>query len=202
MNRWIITGCGTDVGKTIVSSILATVFKADYWKPIECGDLLNSDSQTVKKLSPSYVHPSAYRFKHSLSPHHAARLEDIAIDCSKIVIPHTNNPLIIETAGGLLVPLNKHTLTIDLFTSWNIPWIVISRHYVGSINHTLLTIEALQKRNLPIVGLIFNGEPNPDTEEAILYFSKLPFLGRVLPERKFTKTTIQRYAKKWQQLII
>jgi dethiobiotin synthetase len=178
----IITGCGTDVGKTTVSMLLVEKLGADYWKPIESGS--DSDTENIRKRFPDRVHPPAYTFKNPVSPHHAARIENRVIDPLQIMIPQTERSLIIETAGGIFVPLNAKLLSIDLFASWEAEWIIVSRHYLGSINHTLLTIGGLRARGVAIRGIIFNGEPNPDSEEAILNFSHLPCLGRLLPEKE------------------
>lgn len=197
----IVAGIGTGVGKTVVSAIIATLLKGDYWKPIQSGrkDL---DSEVIAKLlSPSdhKVYPPTYSFKTPLSPHHAARLENQTIDPDKIIPPNTNRPLITEMAGGIFVPLNENLLGIDLFKFWNAHWILVSKHYLGSINHTLLTIEALKTQQVQILGVVFNGEPNPDSENAILKFSQTPLIGRLFPEETINPSTIQRYAKKWQQ---
>lgn len=201
MNNLIVAGIGTGVGKTVVSAILATLFQADYWKPIECG--IPSDTALMHQfldVSQHHIFPPAYSLKAPLSPHHAARLEGIKIDKRNITFPPTHKPLIIEMAGGLLVPLTLSDLSINLFKKWKAHWILVSRHYLGSINHTLLTIEALQARGLPLLGLIFNGHPNPDSEAAILTLSKLPLLARLLPEPILNQETIKNYAKKWRLL--
>lgn len=137
----IVAGIGTGVGKTVVSAIITTLFKGDYWKPIQSGEV-DADSQVIAKLLSleCTVHPPAYSFKAPLSPHHAARLENQTIDPDKIIPPNTNRPLVIEMAGGIFVPLRDNLLSIDLFKSWNASWILVSKHYLGSINHTLLTI--------------------------------------------------------------
>jgi dethiobiotin synthetase len=203
MHRIMVAGIGTDVGKTIVSAILTTLLNGDYWKPIQCGDEEDSDTATVKRWLDSTIytiHPSAYSLKAPLSPHHAARLENTLIRLDSITLPQTTRPLIIEGVGGIFVPLTRNILSIDLFKSWDCKWVIVSKHYLGSINHTLLTIEVLKKLCLPILGIIFNGENNPDSEAAILKISQLPPLGRLLPEDKLNPQTIQRYAKQWQPL--
>jgi len=197
MNRIIVTGQGTDVGKTVVACIVATILKADYWKPVECG--AESDSKTVQQLlRRDVVHPPHYSLMAPLSPHAAAKLEGISLDFEAISPPKTERPLVMETAGGIFVPITTTTLVIDLFSKWNASWIIVSKHYLGSINHTLLTWQALQLRNVPILGVIFNGEPNPDSEEAILAISKMPFLARLLPEQSVNRVMIQRYAQEWK----
>lgn len=201
MHKIIVAGSGTDVGKTVVSAILTTLLEGDYWKPVECGHGEESDTATMKKLidtSRHRIYPSAYSFQAALSPHQAARLENISINLDCIVPPLTTRTLIIESAGGIFVPLSTKALSIDLFKSWESTWIIVSKHYLGSINHTLLTLDALKRQNISVMGLIFNGVANPDSEGAILEFSKLPLLGRLLPETNLNAQTIQRYAKQWK----
>lgn len=201
MKKFIIAGIGTEVGKTVVSAILTTCLKGDYWKPIQCGDEEDSDTAMMKKLIDTAIysiHEPIYSLQAPLSPHHAARLENISIRLDNIVPPQTTRPLIIESAGGIFVPLSTKTLSFDLFKSWNIPWIVVSRHYLGSINHTLLTIDALKRNNISIAGIIFNGPPNHDSEGTILEISQVPVLGRLFPESNINPQIIQRYAKLWQ----
>jgi dethiobiotin synthase len=195
----IVTGCGTDVGKTVVSAILMLALDADYWKPIECG---SSDTTTLKSLLPHHlhkIHSPAYSFSAPVSPHLAAELEQKQIVPSTFSPPGTSSPLIIEGAGGIFVPLNETTLLIDLLAAWEANWIVVSKHYVGSINHTLLTLEALQRRSLNVSGIIFNGALNPSSERAILSRTALPCLGRLFPEQALSFSTLKRYAHLWSQ---
>lgn len=201
MDKIVVAGIGTDVGKTVVSAIMTLLFGGDYWKPIQSGEK-HSDSTVIQNLlpnTPHTIHTSAYSLKAPLSPHHAARLENLTIDPEKIILPRTSKPLIIEMAGGVFVPLRDNLLSIDLFSSWQAKWILVSKHYLGSINHTLLTLEALKNQKIDLFGIVFNGAPNPDSERAILQHSAPPFLGRLLPEKTFNSSTIMRYAKKWQQ---
>lgn len=198
MERLIVTGNGTGVGKTLVSAILTQSLQADYWKPIQCG-LNPTDSERIRALHPSCItHPEAYRLSTPLSPHAAAAFEGVAIDESRILPPPTSRPLIIETVGGLFVPLNATTLLIDLYSKWQAEWIIVSRHYLGSINHTLLTIELLKQRNCSIHGVIFNGEINPQTEQAILHFGKVHQIGRLLPLTTLSPTLISHYGAQWK----
>jgi dethiobiotin synthetase len=200
MHKIIVAGSGTGVGKTLVSAILATLLEGDYWKPVQCGGEEDSDTAAMKKLIGTgrhRIYPPACSLKAPLSPHHAARLEGFQIDTEAITPPETARPLIIESVGGIFVPLTAKILSIDLFKSWNGQWVIVSKHYLGSINHTLLTIDALKRQHVSIAGLIFNGEPNQDSEAAILEISQLPLLGRLLPEKNLNLQTIQRYAKQW-----
>ena len=172
MTKLFITGIGTDIGKTVVSAILVEKLKADYWKPVQSGELDNSDTMKVKALvsnSLSVFHPESYRLNTALSPHHSAKIDSITIDPSKIIVPETSNQyLVIEGAGGLMVPLNDEYLVIDLASDLNAEIILVSKAYLGSINHTLLSIDAIKQRNLPLRGIIFNGNANPESEELIL----------------------------------
>src|SRR5476649_1485023 len=145
-----VTGIGTGIGKTIVSAILTEKLKADYWKPIQAGDLDNSDTLKVKSLitnTSSKIHPEAYRLTQACSPHKAAAIDGITIDQKNILLPVTDNKLIIEGAGGLMVPLNNNFLMIDLIQQLNAGVILVVKHYLGSINHTLLSLEALYSRD-------------------------------------------------------
>lgn len=201
MSKIIVAGIGTEVGKTIVSAILVSAIGGDYWKPVQCGEEPDTDTAVMKNLidiRKHHIYPPAYSLKAPLSPHHAARLENVTISTDSIMFPKTTRPLIIESVGGVFVPLRLNVLCIDLFKTWDCKWVVVSKHYLGSINHTLLTLDALQKRDVPVAGLVFNGEPNHDSEAAILAISKLPVLGRLLPESIFNPQIIQRYAKQWQ----
>lgn len=189
MKRIIVAGIGTGVGKTIVSTILVMALEGVYWKPIQT----EPDAEKVQEWWP-HVHPSAYNFATPISPHAAGK-----IDISTIVVPTINRPLVIESVGGVLVPLNLQTLSTDLFATWEATWILVSQHYLGSINHTLLTIEALKRRNIALHSIVFNGEPHSTTEEAILSFSNVPCLGRLLPEKSINTNTLQRYAKEWKK---
>ena len=165
-----VTGIGTGVGKTIISAMLVEKLQADYWKPIQSGDLEQSDTLMVKSLvsNPiSYFYPEAYRLTQPFSPHKAAALDGIEIAPDKIILPETDNQLIIEGAGGLMVPLNNNFLMIDLIKKLNAEVILVSRNYLGSINHTLLSLEALYSRDIPLKGIVFNGPVDEYSEQAI-----------------------------------
>lgn len=196
MKKIVVAGIGTDVGKTVVSSILTYALNAHYWKPIQCG--VRSDREKIEALlGKDRTFPESVYLKAPRSPHHAAELESIAIDPAHIVLPQTERTLIIEGCGGILVPLNLQTLTIELFANWDCEWVIVSRHYIGSINHSLLTLEALQNRCLNIKGIIFNGNPCPQTESAILKFSNLPCMARLQQEPQWNLQAMRTYAKKW-----
>jgi dethiobiotin synthetase len=181
-NTYFITGIGTGIGKTIISAILTEKLQADYWKPIQSGDLDTSDSLLVKNLvsnPKTVIHPERYRLGQPLSPHLSARLDGIDIKTSDFDKPATNNHLIIEGAGGVMVPLNDEELILDLIKRLNTKVIVVSQNYLGSINHTLLTLQILQTNQIQVEGIIFNGTPNPDSEAYILNYSGISLLGKV-----------------------
>lgn len=170
MRPLFISGIGTEIGKTVVSAVLVENLQADYWKPIQSGELDNSDSMLVERLisnKKTIIHPEAYRLTQPFSPHKSAALDGIHIDLDKIILPKTENQLIIEGAGGLLVPLNDRDLIIDLIKKLDAEVILVSKNYLGSINHTLLSVELLKNRSIPIRKLIFCGESNPSSEEVI-----------------------------------
>lgn len=182
MATYFITGIGTGIGKTLISAILTEKLKADYWKPIQSGDLDSSDSLTVEKLisnSKTVIHPESYRLAQPLSPHLSAKLDGIEIDLNQINIPLTENNLVIEGAGGLMVPLNENELIIDLIKKLDAEVILVSQNYLGSINHTLLSINLLKQYGIEIKGIIFNGDENTETERYIQQYTKIKKLGFV-----------------------
>jgi len=195
---YFITGISTEVGKTITAAIITEALQADYWKPIQAGELDNSDTDKVKRFvsnNKSKFHKSAFNLKTPMSPHAAAAIDSITISVKKIKRPETENNLVIEGAGGLLVPLNDtETIADMILPSDNV--IVVSRHYLGSINHTLLTIEALKNRNLNICGIIFSGNEHPTTEAIIKKRSGIPILGRIEEEPYFDSNVVKEYAEK------
>ena len=194
--KLFITGIGTDVGKTIASAIVTEALEADYWKPIQAGDLNNSDSHKIKSFlsnTKTVIHPNSYALNTPASPHFAAEIDRITIDLKKIIEPKTDNHLVIEGAGGVFVPLNSSDCVIDLIQP-DYKVIVVSRHYLGSINHTLLTVEALQNRNIAIAGIIFSGEENKATESIILSKTGVKCIGRIEQEPYFDQNVIKEYA--------
>ena len=207
--KLFITGIGTDVGKTITSAIVTQALEADYWKPIQAGDLENSDSHKIQRYisnKKTVIHENSYKLKTPASPHFAAELDGIAIDLKNIIEPsfdnaQDSNHLVIEGAGGILVPLNNEDCIIDLIKS-DYKIIVVSRHYLGSINHTLLTFEALKSRNLSVAGIIFSGDENKATEEIILSKTKAKFIGRIDNEPYFDQNVIQYYADKFRENLL
>ncbi|HEU4495428.1 MAG TPA: dethiobiotin synthase [Flavobacterium sp.] len=202
--KLFITGIGTDVGKTITAAIVAESLEADYWKPIQAGDADNSDSHKVKALisnKKTMIHPNSYLLQTPASPHFAAALDGIAISLENIREPETENHLVVEGAGGILVPLNE-TDTIASLIQNDYKAIVVSRHYLGSINHTLMTVEALQNRKIAIAGIIFNGNENKATEEIILSKTGLKRIGRIDDEPYFDKNVVREYADLFHENLI
>ncbi|WP_179343219.1 dethiobiotin synthase [Winogradskyella ursingii] len=200
MNNYFITGISTEVGKTIASAILVEALEADYFKPIQAGDLDNSDTHKVKRLisnSKSVFHPNSYALKTPMSPHGAAEIDDITIDIKKIKRPKTKNNLVIEGAGGLMVPLNNSETILDLIQPKD-KVIVVSRHYLGSINHTLLTINTLKEKGLD-VALIYSGNENKSTESIIEKMTGVKVIGRINDEPYFDRNVIKEYAEKFKE---
>lgn len=202
--KLFITGIGTDVGKTIASAIVTEALEADYWKPVQAGDLEDSDSHKITRYISnvkSVIHANSYMLKTPASPHLAAQLDGISINLDKIKEPKTKNHLVIEGAGGLLVPLNDNDSIIDLIKP-DYKVILVSRHYLGSINHTLLSLEVLRQRNIAIAGIIFNGEENPATENIILQRTGIKMIGRIQPEPYFDKNVILEYANAFRDNLL
>ena len=197
MRKIFITGVGTDVGKTLVAAIVTEALKADYWKPVQAGDLEFSDTDRVRSWvsnDQSVFHPNSYALKTPMSPHAAADLDDIRIELREIRPPQTMNDLVIEGAGGLLVPLNDKETILDLIED-DYEVLVVSRNYLGSINHTLLTIEALRARGKRLSGIIFNGEEVPTTESIVESLGGVPILGRLDWEAKVNARVVSKYAE-------
>ena len=202
--KLFITGIGTDVGKTIASAIITQSLEADYWKPVQAGDLDNSDSHKIQcyiSNNKTVIHENSYKLNTPASPHLAAEIDGITIDLKKIIEPSTDNHLVIEGAGGILVPLNDNDCIIDLIKE-DYKVILVSRHYLGSINHTLLTFETLKNRNIPVAGIVFSGDENKATEEIILSKTKAKFIGRIENEPYFDQNVIQYYADKFRDSLL
>ncbi|SIQ82801.1 dethiobiotin synthetase [Chryseobacterium sp. RU37D] len=167
--KLFITGVGTEVGKTVCSAVLTKYFNADYWKPVQSGDLHFSDSMKIKKWvgEGTVCHPETYRFQLAASPHQSAFEEGVVINLDKFMLPETSNNLIIEGAGGLMVPLNGSDFIIDLIKKLRIPAAMVVRNYLGCINHSLLSILALNQKKIKLEYLILNGNFPPATEKVI-----------------------------------
>jgi dethiobiotin synthetase len=197
--KYFVTAIGTDSGKTLFSAILTEALLADYWKPVQSGS--PRDTETVQSLitnHQSIFHPEAYLLTQPLSPHASAAFDDVAIDLNKIQLPDTQNHLVIEGAGGVLVPLNDHDFVIDLAERLADEVILVANLYLGSINHTLLTLNELKKREqsgrLRLRGIVFNHAPMPSSEEIILKHANLPCLLRIAHEHLPDQATVLRYA--------
>ena len=196
MKTYFVTGISTEVGKTIASAIITEALEADYWKPIQSGDLDQSDTHKIKKYisnSKTQYHPNSYALETPMSPHAAAIIDGVQIDLKKINPPKTKNHLVIEGAGGLYVPLNDKDTIFDLIKP-EYQVIVVSRHYLGSINHTLLTVNALKEKGLN-VSLIFSGNEHPSTEDIIKKMTQVPVIGRIEEEPYFDKNVVKEYAE-------
>ncbi|MEO6903453.1 MAG: dethiobiotin synthase [Bacteroidia bacterium] len=203
MRKIFVTGIGTDVGKTVVSTILVESLKADYWKPIQSGTNISTDTNTVKELisnSKSKFYPEAYSLKEPISPHAAAALENIEIKLNNISLPKTDNTLIIEGAGGIMVPLTDNFFMLDLIKKFDAEVVLVIQNYLGSINHSLLSIEVLKYHQLKILGIVFNGDSQPSSERIILEYSKLKLLGRIPKESIIDKEMILKYATNFELL--
>lgn len=180
--RIVITGTDTGIGKTVFSAGLAGFLNGFYWKPVQSGLDGESDSEVVARLAglpPGRVLPEVYRLKEPLSPHRSAELDGVAIDVARLSLPDLPGPIVIEGAGGLMVPLNRRTKFIDIFAQWRVPVILCARTRLGTINHTLLSIEALRARSIPLVGIAFIGDEVADTQRTIVEFSGIRQLGRL-----------------------
>lgn len=202
-NNYFVSGIGTDIGKTIASAVLCEAFKADYWKPIQAGNVESSDPMIVQNLisnTVTEIHAPSYSFEIPASPHFAAEKEGRDIEIEKIKIPVTRNTLFIEGAGGLLVPINRNELVIDLIEELNIPVILVVRNYLGAINHTLLSIEALKHRRIQLTGIIYNGGNRLENIEFVEKFTGIKTLGSIPDLEVINKETISREAAKFAGL--
>lgn len=180
MKGYIVTGTDTDVGKTVFAAGLAQAMKAAYWKPAQAGLEGETDSQAVARLAPAaQVLAEAYRLATPCSPHEAARVDGVTIADNALSLPQTDRPLVVEGAGGVLVPYREDLLAADLFARWGLPAIVVARTTLGTISHTLLSIEALRARGIDVAGVAFSGDEEPVAEGAITRIAKVPHLGRL-----------------------
>lgn len=182
MNRtFVVTGTDTDIGKTVFAAGLAAAIGAKYWKPVQAGLEDGSDSErvVVSGVPETMILREAYRLTTPCSPHRAAEIDGVAIDPERLSLPQVGGSLVIEGAGGALVPVTRDMLYADLFARWGAPAIIVARTSLGTINHSLLTIEALRARKVPILGMAFIGEEHEDSEATICAFGKVPRLGRL-----------------------
>ncbi len=194
MTRLVVSGTDTDVGKTVFAAALTLALSGIYWKPVQCGLEGETDSETVRRLTGlphEHVLAETYRFNAPLSPHRAAELEGMSIQAQELQPPATDRPLIIEGAGGLLVPLTRETLYIDVFERWRVPVVLCARTTLGTINHTLMSLEALQRRSIPVAGVAFTGDANQDSERTIVEFGRVRRLGRLPMLERLDRNTLK-----------
>lgn len=192
--RIVVTGTDTNIGKTVFAAGLADFLGADYWKPVQAGLEDETDTQTVARLgglSGERILPERYRLVTPASPHLAARLDGLTIDIDGLMPPDTARPLLIEGAGGLMVPLDRHTLYIDVFARWQFPVVLCARTTLGTINHSLLSIEALKARGIPLLGIAFIGEPNAESESIICEIGGVRRLGTLPWLSPLTRETLR-----------
>ena len=200
--KFIICGTDTDVGKTLISAFFVRGLQSFYWKPLQSGIETETDSQSILRLSgitKDKVLKEAYIFNKPVSPHWAAEIDGKKIDKNSLDIPSIDDSLVIETAGGIMVPITRNFLQIDQIKKWDLPVIIVCRSSLGTLNHTLLTIEALKKRNIKILGLIINGEKHLDNPKTLKEFSKLPIIAEFPRLNKVDKNILDRL---WQELNI
>ncbi len=192
MLRFVITGTDTDVGKTVFAAGLAAHLGARYWKPVQAGLAGATDSELVAQLvdGRATILPEAYRLATPCSPHEAARIDCVTIDPARLTLPDGDEALVVEGAGGALVPLSNDLLIADLFARWGLPVVVVARTALGTINHSLLTIEALRARGIAIVGIAFSGDENAHSEAAIARFGQVRHLGRLPHLEPLTAETL------------
>ena len=182
MSAIVVTGTDTGIGKTVFSAGLAGLLDAAYWKPIQSGLDEETDTSVVARLaglSSERIIPEAYRLSRPLSPHRAAELDGVTIDPDRLALPSPGRKVVVEGAGGLMVPLTRSYLFVDLFASWRAPVVLCARTGLGTINHTLLSIEAMRQRGVPLLGVAFIGDSMPDTERTIAKFGSTSVLGRL-----------------------
>jgi dethiobiotin synthetase len=194
MSCLVVTGTDTGIGKTVFSAGMAGILDGVYWKPVQAGLEGDSDSAVAARLgglSGARIIPEAYRLSQPLSPHRAAELDGVSIDPDRLSLPRSDRPVVIEGAGGLMVPLTRTCLFIDIFARWHAPVVLCARTALGTINHTLLSIEALRSRSIPLLGIAFIGDAMPDTERSISEIGKARVLGRLPPLEPLTLDTLR-----------
>ncbi|MDB5606809.1 MAG: ATP-dependent dethiobiotin synthetase BioD [Bradyrhizobium sp.] len=192
--RIIVTGTDTGIGKTIFAAALAGALDGVYWKPVQAGIEDETDTETVQRLSglpAERMLPEAYRLKTPASPHLAAELDGVAIDPAMLILPDTARPLVVEGAGGLLVPLTREVLYIDVIAQWRAPVVLCARTTLGTINHSLLSIEALRARGIALLGIVFTGDENAETERTIVDIGRVPRLGGLPPIALLTADSLR-----------
>ncbi len=195
MKGVIVTGTDTDIGKTVFAAGLTAALGGYYWKPVQAGTADGTDRQTVAALSglaPDHILPEAYRLATPASPHLAARIDGVTIEADRLALPRVDGPLVVEGAGGVLVPLTPDMLIADMFARWGLPAILCARTTLGTINHSLLSIEALRARGVPVAGIAFIGEAHEENERIIPAIAGLPSLGRLPRLDPLNRETLAR----------
>lgn len=197
-NALVICGTDTDVGKTVVSALVVQGLGATYWKPVQSGLEGGGDSgrlQALLQLPATRLLPEAYRLQTPVSPHWAAELEGITIDPARLALPAVAGALVVETAGGLLVPLRRDWLQIDQLAAWGLPVLLVARSGLGTLNHTLLSVQALRQRSIPLLGLVLNGPLHPDNPATLGALAQAPVLAQLPPLEPLTASGL---AAQWQ----
>jgi dethiobiotin synthetase len=193
--RLVVCGTDTDVGKTVVSALLVEGLEARYWKPVQSGVEGGGDRDRVAALldlPAERIVPEAYRLAAPVSPHWAAEREGVAIDPARLVLPPGDGPLVVECAGGLLVPLRRDWLQIEQIARWGLPVVLVARSGLGTLNHTLLSLEALARRRIPVLGLVLNGEPHPDNPRTLAELGGVPVLAELAPIEPLDRAGLRR----------
>lgn len=197
--RFFVTGTGTGVGKTLVAAMLVTGMEnAIYWKPIQCGTEHGTDTHWVQRITglpDSRCFPETHCFKHPLSPHAAASQAGVRIDLNDFKPPGGDRPWIVEGAGGIMVPLNEKDMILDLIEMLSLPVLLVARSNVGTLNHTLLSLEALKRRRIDIIGVIMNGIKNPSNKQAIEYYGKTRVLLEIEPLGEISRDVLAELFK-------
>jgi dethiobiotin synthetase len=199
--RIVVAGINTEVGKTVIATILTEALSGYYWKPVQCGVPCDRDWVNERLSLENRCYPENFCFDTPCSPHLAARIEGIRMEARSLMPPTCSSHLIIEGTGGFLSPLNEIESWADAAILWDAQWVLVHRHYLGSLNHFFLTIEAMKHRKLPLVGVVFNGNGETDTEEMLLKKTGTRCLGRLLWQQQLTPTVIQKIAKEWRAAI-
>ncbi|MCP9838058.1 dethiobiotin synthase [Cyanobium sp. N.Huapi 1H5] len=197
--RLVVCGTDTDVGKTVVSALLVQGLGAHYWKPVQSGMEGGGDTGRVQQLlglPPERVWPEAYRLTAPVSPHWAAERDGVSIDPARLALPAWDGPLVVETAGGLLVPLRRNWLQIAQIAVWGLPVLLVARSGLGTLNHTLLSLEALSRRSIPVLGLVLNGDPHPDNPRTLEALGGVPVLAELPPLDPLDREGLER---QWQR---
>ena len=193
--QFVVCGTDTDVGKTVVSALLVQGLGAHYWKPVQSGLEDGGDSGRVQRLlnlPAERLWPDAYRLTPPVSPPWAAERDGLSIDPARLALPAWDGPLVVETAGGLLVPLRRDWLQIDQIAAWGLPVLLVARSGLGTLNHTLLSLEALERRSIPVLGLVLNGDPHPDNPRTLAALGGVPVLAELPPLDPLDREGLER----------